>query len=157
LESTVSTFGRVFDRVVEKVFEDLMQPLWICSHRRDVLGQGELDRQSSRVSALSYDLNLLLQLRAEVDRCDVQRNRARLDAREVEQLLCHAEHALRFLVDDGRSAAALDVAQQIPIDERLAETDQARERCLELVRYVGEELALDLPCALHRLGHAIER
>ncbi len=63
---------------------------------------------------------------------------------------------LRLLVNDGRRPRALLLGLDAPVDERLAEPDEARQRRLELVRDVGEEIALDPARTLHRLRHAVE-
>src|SRR5450759_3090136 len=67
-----------------------------------------------------------------------------------------ARNALVFLVDDRRRPSALVLAPQAAVDQRLAEADQACQGRLQLVRHVGEEVALRLSRALDRLRHAVE-
>ena len=133
-----------------------MQPLRVREHRRqigpDLARQGQL----ARCRARAHDLQLLLQLAREVDRRDVQRHRARLDAGQVEQLLRHPQHALRLLVDDLSRAPLLGPGLQAAVDQRLAEADEARQRRLELMGDVGEEVALHPPRILNTLGHTVE-
>jgi len=57
---------------------------------------------------------------------------------------------------DGGRARALGHRLETAIDKGLAESDQTGKRRLQLVRQVGEEVALDLARALHRLRHSIE-
>ncbi len=59
-------------------------------------------------------------------------------------------------MDDGGRPAPLPLVGQAAVDQRLAEADQARERSLQLVRHVGEELTLDLARALHGFRHSVE-
>ena len=57
--------------------------------------------------------------------------------------------------DLGRSGPLLG-RLQAAVDQSLAEPDQARERRLELVGDIGQEVTLQGPRALHRLRHAVE-
>ena len=57
--------------------------------------------------------------------------------------------------DRGR-ARPLDVGHKRPVDQRLAEAYEARQRRLQFVRDVGQKFPLRNAGALHRLGHAIE-
>src|SRR5207248_4206532 len=66
------------------------------------------------------------------DRRDVQRHRARLDAGQVEQLLRHPQHALRFLVDDLSRTPLLGPGLQAAVDQRLAEADEADRKSTRL-------------------------
>ena len=54
-------------------------------------------------------------------------------------------------------ACALGLALETAIGERLAETDEAGQRRLELVRHVRKKIVLDPARPLDCLGHAIER
>ena len=149
--------GGVLDRVVEQVAQDLVQPLTVGGDGRDIVRHVERQPQRPRGRARLDDLELLLELGAEVDAGDVDRYRTGLDAREVEQLLRHAQNALGLLVDDRRGVRALGFGAQAAVDQRLAEADEARQRRLQLVRHVREKLALDLPRSLHRFRHPVER
>ena len=71
-----------------------MQPLGIGRDRRNVVWRVEDQRQPSPPPARPHDLELLLQLAAQVHGGDVHGDLACLDARQVEELLRHAEHAL---------------------------------------------------------------
>ena len=133
-----------------------MQALGICGNRRDIVGNTHLQRESSRGRTRTQHLELLLELTAEVHRGDVHRDRARLDPRQIQQFLGHPEDTLRLFMDDRGGATPLGFAQQASVDERLAETDEARQRGLQLVRHIGQEIALHLARSFDRLGHAIE-
>ena len=84
-------------------------------------------------------------------------HRSALDAGKVQQLLRHAQHALRFLVHNPCRTRLLGLALEAAVGQRLTETDEAGQRGLELVRDVGEKVALDAPGPLVGLGHPIER
>ena len=127
------TLGRVLHSVVEQVVEDLVQPFRIGRDRRDVVRHVEVERQPARAGTRSHHLELLLQLSAQVDRGDVQRDRTRLHSCQVEQLLGHTQHALGLLVNDGRGPRAIGLTEHAAVHQRLAEADEARERRLQLV------------------------
>ena len=134
-----------------------MKALLIRRHRRYIVRNVQVERQLAGASPRPHDLQLLLELAAKVDGGDVQRDRARFHTRQVQQLLRHPKHALGFLVHDRRGASALVLIQQAAIDQSLAEPDQAGEGRLELVRDIGQKIALDLPCPLDGLAHPVER
>src|SRR5450759_2137963 len=151
-----SPFGRVLDRVVKQVVDDLVEAFGVGRHRREVRGLGDVQLEPALFGTGPDHLELLLELPCEVHRRDVQGDRARLHPRQVEELLRHAKDTLGFLVDDRRRPSALVLAPQAAVDQRLAEADQACQGRLQLVRHVGEEVALRLSRALDRLRHAVE-
>jgi len=59
-------------------------------------------------------------------------------------------------VHDRGGARAFGIAEDAAVDQRVAEADEAREWSLQLVGYVGQEVALGLARPLHRLGHSVE-
>src|SRR5712691_6988706 len=134
-----------------------MQPLRVGGNRRDVGRHVQLELELTRPGPWPDDSNLLFQLTAQIDGGDVDRYRSRLDSSQVEQLLCHPQHALRLFMHDGCRARAFEVGDQTAVDERLAEADEAGQRGLEFMRDIGQEFSLHLARPLYRFGHAIER
>ena len=134
-----------------------MQTFWVGGHGRDVGGDVQGKVEPARVCSGPQDLHLAFELSPQVDCGDVQRDGAGFHAGKVEQLLRHAKHALRLLMHDIRRPRPFGGCPQAAVNQCLAETDQARERRLQLMRDVGEELALDRPRSFHGLSHAIER
>ena len=133
-----------------------MQTLGVSRDGRYIVGSVELEGEPACTAARPHHLQLLLELAAKINGGYVHRYRSSFDTGEVEELLGHAQHALRLLVDDGRRAGPLYIAEQAPVDERLAEADEAGQWRLQLVRDVGQEISLRLASPLHGLSHPVE-
>ena len=134
---------RELERVGEQVLEDLLQPMRIGEDRfRHLRRQGnqELDPLGQRgpehaLHDPAHD--------AQLDRLDVHLQLARLDPREVEDLIDQREQVLAARVDGRGVLHLLGVEAAVwVLREQAREDEDAVQRSAELVRHVGEELGL---------------
>src|SRR5206468_12732301 len=79
----------------------------------------------------------------------------RLQARELQQLTDQVIHPLRLLVDDARGVG-VRVGRAGAVDQRAGEALDRGERRLQVVRDVGQEVALAAAGALDLARHRVE-
>src|SRR5260370_24546574 len=130
-----------------------MEPLRVGGNWRDVGGHVQLEHELARLGPWPNDPDLLFQLTAQIHGGDVDGYRPRLDSSQVEQLLCHPQHALRLFMDNGRRARAFEVGDEAARRERPREADEARPGSLQLVRDLCPGFSLALARPLYRLRH----
>src|SRR5207244_4647987 len=134
-----ATWGRVPQRVVEQVGEDLPQCFGIgidgrrvgCALERDVAARGALGERTPRFS----------RGRLYIDPSRFRLPASGFDAREVEQVIDQALHAPRVLHNRLGEPCRLCVRRLSR--ERLGVSSDGRQRSLQLVRHVRHEIAPD--------------
>ena len=150
---------RELERVGEQVGDDLLQPLAVGLDRqrqfridRDVEFQPLVGRHLAE-GAVDVVLNV-----GEALRRDVQRHGARLDLREIQDVVDQREQLRARRVDGARELDLLrrEIAADV-VGQEARQDQQAVERRAQLVRHVGEELrfrfagALGLDLGAHQL------
>ena len=93
----------------------------------------------------------------QVDGIALQRQVARLDAAQVQQILDEPPHALGFLADDAAGLARALGARQRAVDERAREAADRRQRRAQVVAHVGQQVAHGAVRARHLARHDRER
>ena len=150
---------RELERVRQQVLDDLLQPLDVGDQRLrqrlldvdpevEVLRLGEVAEAPLDRAVQVVDAHL----------ADVDRDRARLDLRQVEDVVDQHQQVVARRVDRLRELDLLagQVAVRV-LAQLVGEDQQAVERRAQLVRHVGEELGLVLRGERELLGLLLER
>jgi hypothetical protein len=142
-----TAFDNRFFRICCRRFESVSSVRRLDAERQ-VLGLGHVAEAAIEV----------VEHAAERDRLDVDRHRARLDLRQVENVVDQVEQVGAGRVDVARELDLLrrQVAARVA-GELLAEDQNRVEGSPQLVRHVGEELGLVLRRERQLLGLFLER
>ena len=148
------------ERVRQQVLQDLLQALRVGRERR-AAAPGRSRRRSARllVSATWRNVRCTrVAQRAERDLLGLDRHRARLDLREIEDVVDQRQQigARRVDVLGEVDLLAGEVAADV-VGELLAEDEDRVERRAQLVRHVREELGLVLRRERELRGLLLER
>ncbi len=139
-DGDVPAVGRVADGVVEHVEQRLARRLWVGDQRRAAHRAGE--RQPRRVGPRLERAPDLFDQRRQRYALRARRPGARLDAREVEQVVHQLLHAPR-VGQHLRHEIAAYLRRHVLAGEGLRVAANHGERRLQLVRHVGHEVPPD--------------
>ena len=143
---------RVPHRVLDEVGDDLVQAL-VVAVERQVLGLHR-HREADRSGVQPRLPDREVEHRADLEHAPVERHAARLEPRQVEQLL--HEPAQPFDLGE-HGAQRLGIGRFDAVDQVLEHRLQRGDRRPQLVAHVGDEVAAD-PVGLGELGrHLVER
>ena len=153
------TIGREFHGVRQQILQDLLQALGIAVHRsrhalrelhaeRQVLGLGDMAEVALDVFAQTRERNLF----------DIDRDRPRLDLRQVEDVVDEMQQVGAGGIDVAREFDLLvgQVARTVAGELLTQDEDRVQGRA-QLVRHVGEEFRLVLRRQRQFRGLGFER
>ena len=154
-----AALGGELEGVREQVLEDLLQALRVGDHRRpEARLDAHVERQAAVLGVVLERAHDEIEQVGEVHLLGLDRHRARLDLREIEDVRDQVEEVGAGAVDGARELDLL--AGEVPlgvVGELLAEDQDAVQRRAQLVRHVGEELGLVLRGQRQLLGLLLER
>ena len=146
---------RRVQRVRDEVRDDLQDAVAVAEHDRRARGEHlQLDLAGARLLALGADRSLADV--EEVDLLDVERELARLEAREVEQVADQALQAPGLGEHDLERGVLLLLALDHAVGDRLHVALDRRQRRAQLVRDAHQEVALVLARLLEPARHLLE-
>ncbi len=132
---------RELQRVRDEVVQDLRKPRRIPLELRELRRpQAQLD--AFRARGRQRALDALLDDLPEVDALKVERELARVDLGDEEEVVHEPEQPLRVAVGDGEEAALLLVEAGVG-EQKLEVAADGRQRRSQLVRHRRDELALE--------------
>src|SRR5262245_17261590 len=133
--------GRVLDRVREEIADDLCEAVAVSPD--DDRFADPIEAEPVRLALRGVERHLRREQLVEVELLDVQLERLRLDALEVEKIVEERRQTPRLRPDHLEIARHL-VRRKITLEHQRREAQDARERRPELVRHTADQLALDL-------------
>ena len=130
-----------FDGIADEIDQDLTEPPRVPGQRvghvgRDAAGQF----QALGVGPLREGAQGVFHGHAEAERGDLEVELARLDLREVEDVVDHRQQGVGRRLDQAQVFALL--GRELRVQHQLGHADDAVHRGPDLVAHVGQELAL---------------
>ena len=151
--STVPVGRRVAHRVLDEVRDDLVQALGV-GVEREVARHASRSSKRTSVACSCDSRTACSSIGRDVEQVAIERQRARLEAGEVEQLLHEPAEALDL---GEHRAQRLGIGVADAVDEVLEHGLQRGDRRAQLVAHVGDEVAAQA-VGLGQLGrHLVER
>src|SRR5262245_59265639 len=135
--------ARVLDRVVDQVVEHLRHGLLVAAHPQGALAAPDLEAQALRRQGWLAQAQHAVEHLAPVDRRALDRELARLDARQAEEVGHQVGQPLHVGVDALKELDVVALVVQRAREQRLDEALDRGQRGLQLVRDVGDEVAPD--------------
>jgi hypothetical protein len=133
---------RELDGVSAQVDEDLPQPMRIAHHgARHVRIDQDLEGELLVVRLLRQQQDGVVDRLPQVVRDALEADLARLDLREVQDVVDDREQRFAGALDRQRAFALLD--SQRRVEQKGRHPENAVHRCADLVTHVGQELALE--------------
>ena len=126
--------------VLDHAFEQVAQALLVGGRRQRFAPQAHLDGDPLLATGGLVALGHLPHQRGQIDGVDVDVAPARLDRREIQDVIDQPQHRLTAAADHLDVLPLLHRQRSgVPLDEQLAERDQRAERAAEIVAHPQEE------------------
>ena len=142
--------GGIFQRVLHQILEHADQLVAVAQHQQRARGRGGVDLD---VAVAGQGLQAVGDLADDGDEIDLlvgPQMRVELDAREREQIVDQARHAVRLHLHDGEEALARRGILARRALQRVDEARQRGERGAKLMAGIGDEVGTHLLDATQR-------
>ena len=145
-----TAFGEL-DGVADQVVQDLLQPVLVRIHRRQVVRHGVAQRQAAPADQRGSQCQHHVDHHTKIHRSDVQAQLVAADLRQIEDVVDQGRQA-RSAGDDEPELVTRLVAKwaAAAVEQRFGQAEYAHERRAQFMRGVGEELVLQRVESLQR-------